>query len=99
VNHHGKDDPEFLKLVRTERARMIDRAGSNPSGAITMKGTTSILAAAAFFEACSVYADYSVWDKGMWPESWPRELEPLRTQYPPDDLFYFFSCNIFTIIS
>ena len=25
-------------------------------------------------------ADYSVIDKGTWPESWPKELEPLRGQ-------------------
>jgi hypothetical protein len=25
-------------------------------------------------------ADYLVHDKGSWPESWPKELEPLRTQ-------------------
>jgi hypothetical protein len=45
-----------------------------------MKRTTAFLAAIAFFAVCSVYADYSVWDKGMWPESWPKELEPLRKQ-------------------
>jgi hypothetical protein len=28
----------------------------------------------------AVYAMYSVADKGMWPESWPRQLEPLRKQ-------------------
>jgi hypothetical protein len=27
-----------------------------------------------------VYADYGVTDKGTWPESWPKELEPLRKQ-------------------
>lgn len=27
-----------------------------------------------------VYAEYSVSDKGMWPETWPKELEPLRKQ-------------------
>jgi hypothetical protein len=45
-----------------------------------MKRTIPFLAAMAFFAVCSVYADYSVWDKGMWPESWPNELEPLRKQ-------------------
>jgi hypothetical protein len=25
-------------------------------------------------------ADYSVADKGLWPESWPKEMEPLRKQ-------------------
>lgn len=30
---------------------------------------------------CSVgWLDYSVADKGLWPESWPKELEPLRKQ-------------------
>jgi hypothetical protein len=50
-----------------------------------MKRTTAVLAGAllsaiGFFAVCSVYADYSVWDKGIWPESWPKELEPLRKQ-------------------
>ena len=45
-----------------------------------MKRTIAFLAAIAFFAVCSVYADYSVWDKGMWPESWPKELETLRKQ-------------------
>jgi hypothetical protein len=30
--------------------------------------------------AATVNADYSVWDKGIWPESWPMEMEPLRKQ-------------------
>ena len=39
------------------------------------------LVAVVFSIVCSaVYADYSVWDKGIWPESWPKELEPLRKQ-------------------
>jgi hypothetical protein len=50
-----------------------------------MKRTTAVLAGAllsaiGFFGVHSVYTDYRVWDKGMWPESWPRELEPLRKQ-------------------
>jgi hypothetical protein len=45
-----------------------------------MKRTIPFLAALALFAVCPVYADYSVWDKGMWPESWPKELEPLRKQ-------------------
>jgi hypothetical protein len=46
-----------------------------------MKRTIALLAAIAFVAVCSaVYADYSVWEKGMWPESWPKELEPLRKQ-------------------
>jgi hypothetical protein len=46
-----------------------------------MKRTTVFLAAIAFCAVSSaVYAEYSVADKGMWPESWPKELEPLRKQ-------------------
>jgi hypothetical protein len=51
-----------------------------------MKRTTVFLAAsfltAIAFGAVSsvVYADYGVVDKGTWPESWPKELEPLRKQ-------------------
>jgi hypothetical protein len=51
-----------------------------------MKRTTvflaaSFLAAVAFFAMSSVvYADYGVVEKGTWPESWPKELEPLRKQ-------------------
>jgi hypothetical protein len=33
------------------------------------------------FSAVSyVHADYSVYDKGTWPKSWPKELDPLRKQ-------------------
>jgi len=46
-----------------------------------MKRTTAVLAAIAFCAVCSaVYAAYDVADKGTWPESWPKELEPLRKQ-------------------
>ncbi len=48
-----------------------------------MKRTTVLLAAFAasvFCAACVVYAEYGVVDKGAWPESWPKELEPLRKQ-------------------
>src|SRR5258708_25404376 len=45
-----------------------------------MKKTAGVLVAVAFAAVCSVYADYSVWDKGTWPESWTTELEPLRKQ-------------------
>jgi hypothetical protein len=49
-------------------------------GGITMKRFAAFLAAITFCAAGFAYADYSVWDKGMWPESWPKELEPLRKQ-------------------
>ena len=39
-----------------------------------------VLAAVVFSFACGVHADYAVWDTGAWPESWPKELEPLRKQ-------------------
>ncbi len=46
-----------------------------------MKRTTAFLAALALCALCpTVYALYSVADKGTWPESWPKELEPLRKQ-------------------
>jgi hypothetical protein len=44
-----------------------------------MKSKITFLAAFAFC-AVSVYADYSVSDKGTWPKSWPKEMEPLRKQ-------------------
>ena len=46
-----------------------------------MKITVTPLVAIAVFAACSaVFAAYSVADKGQWPDSWPKELEPLREQ-------------------
>jgi hypothetical protein len=38
------------------------------------------LAAIALCDAGSVYALYVVFNTGTWPESWPKELEPLRKQ-------------------
>jgi hypothetical protein len=39
------------------------------------------LAAAVFLVTFSaVYADYAVVDRGIWPDQWPKELEPLRNQ-------------------
>jgi hypothetical protein len=43
-----------------------------------MKRTTAVLAAIASWAVCSVYADYSVSDRGTWPKSWPKGLAPLR---------------------
>jgi hypothetical protein len=46
-----------------------------------MKRTSAVLAAIAVCALCSaVYAVYGVSDKGEWPNSWPKELEPLRKQ-------------------
>ena len=46
-----------------------------------MNTKTVLLAALAFFAVCNaVQADYGVTDQGTWPDSWPKELEPLRKQ-------------------
>jgi hypothetical protein len=46
-----------------------------------MKRTTFGLALFVCWVAASAAsADYSVEDRGSWPESWPKELEPLRGQ-------------------
>ena len=45
-----------------------------------MRITIAVLAAIAFCAAACAYAEFSCWDKGAWPQSWPRELEPLRKQ-------------------
>jgi hypothetical protein len=45
-----------------------------------MKRTAALFAALFAAIACSVYADYAFSNKGMWPKSWPKELEPLRKQ-------------------
>jgi hypothetical protein len=38
----------------------------------------TILFAIGLFLSVNAYADYVVFDKGMWPESWPKQLESLR---------------------
>ena len=46
-----------------------------------MKKAIAILAVLAAFAASSTaYALYSVSNKGEWPATWPKELEPLRNQ-------------------
>jgi hypothetical protein len=50
------------------------------AGGIEMKRTFALLAGIAFCAMSSLYTDYGVVDKGTWPESWPKELEPLRKQ-------------------
>jgi hypothetical protein len=46
-----------------------------------MKRATVFLAAIAVCAVSSVlFADYTVANKGIWPESWPKELEPIRKQ-------------------
>ncbi len=46
-----------------------------------MKRMIAFLSVIAFGVAyCAVYGAYSVANRGTWPESWPKELEPLRKQ-------------------
>lgn len=45
-----------------------------------MRQTTIVLAAIALLAVCPAYAVYEVADQGIWPKSWPEELEPLRKQ-------------------
>lgn len=45
-----------------------------------MKSTAAFLAAVTFCAASLAYADYVVSKEGMWPKTWPAELEPLRKQ-------------------
>jgi hypothetical protein len=40
----------------------------------------AVVASVAFCAVCSVYALYGVTGEGAWPKSWPKELEPLRSQ-------------------
>jgi hypothetical protein len=43
-----------------------------------MKRSIALLAVCVLCVACPLHADYSVQDRGAWPETWPEELEPLR---------------------
>jgi len=46
-----------------------------------MKRSVVVVAGFLIFALCSMaHAEYSVWNTGMWPNSWPKELEPLRKQ-------------------
>jgi hypothetical protein len=45
-----------------------------------MKRTATIFVALVLSLVCSVFAAYDVADEGLWPKSWPKELEPLRKQ-------------------
>ena len=45
-----------------------------------MKRRIALLAAIAICAAGPAYAIYEVYDRGAWPQSWPKELEPLRKQ-------------------
>lgn len=39
-----------------------------------------LFAAMSLGAASLVHADYSVWDRGEWPDSWPKELDAFRKQ-------------------
>src|SRR6516165_8712867 len=46
-----------------------------------MKTTIPLITTISICAMCSAaYAVYEVANKGTWPESWPKELEPLRKQ-------------------
>lgn len=45
-----------------------------------MKTTTALLTAVLACALLPAYADYSVNDRGEWPRTWPKQLEPLRNQ-------------------
>ncbi len=42
--------------------------------------TFVLVASVVFCTVCPVYALYSIADTGVWPKSWPKEMEPLRKQ-------------------
>jgi hypothetical protein len=64
-----------MLVVRLSRASNL-----TGFGAITMKQAIAILAAIVLFSACPLYADYTVENRGSWPDDWPKELGPLRPQ-------------------
>jgi hypothetical protein len=43
-----------------------------------MKPAIAIQAAIVLFSACPLYADYTVENRGSWPDDWPKELAALR---------------------
>src|SRR5690242_16498563 len=46
-----------------------------------MRRSTMLLAMVVLGAVGSaVWAEYGVFDRGEWPEAWPKELEPLRKQ-------------------
>jgi hypothetical protein len=54
-------------------------ADGNRIRGIAMKRISAWLVAITCWAICSTcFALYEVADEGMWPESWPKELEPLR---------------------
>jgi hypothetical protein len=47
---------------------------------VTKKNTPALFAAAFLAASSIALADYGVIDEGAWPDSWPKELDPLRNQ-------------------
>ncbi len=45
-----------------------------------MNRTIPFLTAVAVCWVCPLFADYTVENRGAWPNDWPKELEPLRKQ-------------------
>ena len=45
-----------------------------------MNRAIAVAAAIVFLSPGSLYALYTIEDRGSWPESWPKELEGLREQ-------------------
>jgi hypothetical protein len=45
-----------------------------------MKRIAVCLSVFSLMALCRASADYSVFGEGAWPDSWPKELEPLRKQ-------------------
>jgi hypothetical protein len=45
-----------------------------------MKTSTASLAVIGLCVVCTLRGEYAVSDTGDWPDSWPKELEPLRKQ-------------------
>jgi hypothetical protein len=45
-----------------------------------MKRAITVLGAMILCSASAVYAEYTVEQKGSWPDTWPKELDALRSQ-------------------
>jgi len=45
-----------------------------------MHRTTFLVTALLVFVVGAAFAEYQVSDRGEWPKSWPKQLEPLRSQ-------------------
>jgi len=44
------------------------------------KSVLALAGVTASLIACVCFADYIVTDRGIWPDSWPKQLDPLRKQ-------------------